>query len=890
MGITTVPVKSGHLTEALARHLLQRHGDALPDFSGLVVLVPNHRAGQDFAQVLSREACAGALIPPLITPLKTWAERWADGISEPQSQRLARLHGVLRREHWLGQVDKWALAQELLTLADELSAARLGGEIAGRIRALPADTLGRAALDRAALDREAALIEAVWRALNQHGTDPQARYARALQALAQQAQSPLYAYALGPLSAIEKRFFERYAERAPVQFFVTAPDGGHGVAATLHAAWQTTTPPIRARAEALVAFHSESPLRGYLKLSPAAHLEAEARAVASWVAEQLQAGRRKIALIALDRETSRRTRALLERMDVLVADETGWTLSTTTAAAVIDRWLTCVAQDFPHTELLDLLKSPFLLGDLQDRQQAVLALELAMRKFGIARGMADLRKMARADSAAAHALPWLDNLAQAARSFSQTRAALSVWLARLAASLDQLAALPGLSADAAGAEVLAVLDQLRHELVEDRELYRFNEWRRWLNMALENASFMDAGVLSPVVLTSLPAARGRLFEAVAVIGADAMHLPARPAPGLFSQSLRAQLDLPTAADAAAQSTDDLMHLLTQGPSLLSWQAWRDDEPNPASPLIVRLQVLHQAAWQHAIASQLIAEPPAHPSALPAPTCQPTPRVPVPRLPRRYSPTAYQTLIDCPYRFYARSVLGLRELNEAEDAPDKSDYGNALHRILKRFHDAAPPTERDAALALLDTLSKAEFSPLPAYTAAAWRIQWAGIQPAYIDAWLAAVQAGWHFQSGETACEIELDVPALGKILLQGRIDRIDQKGETLQVIDYKTSTTQSLKKKRDAPGENVQLPVYAYLCSAAAAYLPINDDPVVPLNLDGEAEVEAIMLRLPQLLGAIAHGTGLPAHGVDAVCKHCEMRGLCRKGMWEMARSEDGSC
>jgi ATP-dependent helicase/nuclease subunit B len=875
VGILTVPVASEPLSEALARQLLDLHRDALPDLSGLIVLVPNHRAGQDFARALAHAAGARALVPPRITPLKAWAESAADGVAEPHSQRLARLHGVLRQQAWLGQVDKWALAQELLTLADELSAARLGGEIAGRIRALHADTL-----DRAALNRETALIEAVWRTLNQDDSDPQARYARALRALAQQASAPLYAYALGPLTAVEKRFFEGYAERAPVQFFVTA-EGSEGVAATLHAAWQTTEPPLKVRASALAAAHPDSPLRGHLKLCPAAHLEAEARSVATWVAEQLQAGRRQLALIALDRETSRRTRALLERMQVLVSDETGWTLSTTTAAAVIDRWLSCVADDFPHTELLDLLKSPFVLGDLAERQEPVLALEGVMRKFGIACGMRDIQRAARADSAAAQALPWLDLLSQAARSFSQSRAPLHGWLTRLLTSLEQLAALPVLRADGAGAAMLNLLDQFREELANDRERYNFNEWRRWLDMALENASFMDTGVSSPIVLTSLPAARGRVFEAVAIIGADAQHLPARATPGLFSQSIRAQLGLATAADNAAQTTDDLLHLLTQGPALISWQAWRDDEPNPASPLVVRLQALHQAAWQHPIEIQPIAEPPVQTSDLPTPSLLPAPTVPLNQLPRRYSPTAYQTLLDCPYRFYARYVLGLRLLDEAEEVLDKSDYGNALHRILKRFHDAAPPEERDAALSLLDQLSEAEFAALPAYTAADWRIKWRAIQPAYIDAWLAAMQSGWRFESAETDVETELDVPSLGKIVLHGRIDRIDRKGEALQVIDYKTTATKTLEKKRDAPGENIQLAVYAYLCNAAAAFLPINEDAITPVALDGETDVEAIVLRLPLLLEALVQQTGLIAHGVDAVCQYCEVRGLCRKGMWE---------
>jgi len=46
----------------------------------------------------------------------------------------------------------------------------------------------------------------------------------------------------------------------------------------------------------------------------------------------------------------------------------------------------------------------------------------------------------------------------------------------------------------------------------------------------------------------------------------------------------------------------------------------------------------------------------------------------------------------------------------------------------------------------------------------------------------------------------------------------------------------------------VQLPFYAWLAEAAAAYLPINETPVVPLELGGETDIEAICRRLPELL------------------------------------------
>ena len=864
------------LPHAVARTLLEAHADRLPDLSGLIVLVPNQRAAQDFARVLAQTAGRAVLIPPTITPLKSWVQTVADAAGESQARRLARLHGVLRHVDWLGKIDRWALAGELLQLADELSAARLGGEIGTQIRALHADPL-----DRAALNRETALIEAVWQALNTDGSDPQARYARGLDTLFAQIRSapqPLYGYALGMLTAVERQFLDHCAEHVPVRLFEPDTAQADAYAFTLHQAWRLTDPPLRERAAALAVRHPDSPASARLTLYPAPHLEAEARAVATWVASQLQAGKRDLALIALDRETARRVRALLERMDVLVADETGWTLSTTAVAAVIDRWLECVSNDFPHVELLDLLKSPFVLGDLAERQNPVLQFELGLRRQGISQGMTDMLRQAHAQFGE---LPdWLSLLFGAKQDFAQNRAPLAVWLARLNDSLSAIQALDPLKADAAGASVLDALETLRRDLADDSEKYSFGEWRRWLNLALESASFIDTRVASPVVLTSLPAARGRVFEAVAVIGADAQHLPARPAPGLFSQATRAQLGLPTASDEADAATTDLMHLLTQGPALISWRAWNNDEPNPASSLVLRLQALHQAAWGCDLPVQTSGEPPTLPSLLPDACVQPAPTVSADQLPRRYSPTAYQTLLDCPYRFFVTGVLGIRELDEADDALDKSDYGNALHRILKTFHDSAPPPERDAALARLGEISDAEFAALPAYTAAAWRTRWANILPAYIDTWLDWVGQGWRYQSGEAAVEVPFNVAGLGDIILHGRVDRVDARGDARTVIDYKTGAASGLKKKLKDPSEAVQLPFYAWLADAAAAYLPINDTPVALLELDGETDVDTISRRLPELLEAIAVGAALHANGVDAVCQYCEARGLCRKGMW----------
>ncbi len=90
-------------------------------------------------------------------------------------------------------------------------------------------------------------------------------------------------------------------------------------------------------------------------------MEQEAQRGAQTVIDWLQAGKREIAVVAQDRVAARRLRALLERAQVVVADETGWKLSTTRAASAIAAWFELVASRGETPALLDVLKSPFVI-------------------------------------------------------------------------------------------------------------------------------------------------------------------------------------------------------------------------------------------------------------------------------------------------------------------------------------------------------------------------------------------------------------------------------------------------------------------------------------------------------------------------------------------------
>eukprot|EP01031_Cornospumella_fuschlensis_P006459 gene6459-8028_t len=71
-----------------------------------------------------------------------------------------------------------------------------------------------------------------------------------------------------------------------------------------------------------------------------------------------------------------------------------------------------------------------------------------------------------------------------------------------------------------------------------------------------------------------------------------------------------------------------------------------------------------------------------------------------------SASAYEDLRQCPYRFFAQRMLGLRAADELDAEVDKRDFGLWLHAVLQGFHAALaeqPLTELAARSALLERM-------------------------------------------------------------------------------------------------------------------------------------------------------------------------------------------
>jgi ATP-dependent helicase/nuclease subunit B len=426
--------------------------------------------------------------------------------------------------------------------------------------------------------------------------------------------------------------------------------------------------------------------------------------------------------------------------------------------------------------------------------------------------------------------------------------------------------------------------------------YSFAEWRRWLAQQLDLNTFRDTGVESPVLFTHLAATRWRQFDAVLLLGSDAAHLPAPANAGQwFNDAVRASLGLPLASAQQAQVRDDLLALLAINDNVLaSWQASKNGEPNLLSPHLEMLRALHLLAYRDDLAAsdlgELLAQARVQGEAFALPPAgeMPRPAVQPELLPQRVSPSGYNSLVACPYQFYARHMLRLNELDEVREELDKRDYGTWVHAALQRFHDEFKSLlehEREVVEAALRRISAEVFAGALAhdYLAQAWLLRWQAQIPAYIDWQLANERAGWRYSGAET----EFEIGVMESLTLRGRIDRIDYQSEdmeALRVLDYKTQAVAPLRNKLKEPGEDVQLACYAHdLHASEAAFVALDGGKVDAVTPPHDiAELARLNIeRLKRVFERMHQGAALPAHGAESVCGYCEMRGLCRQGQWE---------
>lgn len=935
----------------LAEQLLADHADRLPLLESVVVLLPEREAAPRLRRLLLAGAAARghqALLGPRLLTLDDWLDTFAAGheVISDHGRELMLVAALREHRALFGHGNLWSLADSLLDLFDELTLNRVGlppDEAAFRQRLVAGYGPDSRALG--ALTLEARVVHTLWQAWHAQMAargvidGPGATLLR-LAASLDQVDQPLYLAGLGRCHRAETEWLRALLQRGMLRLFLAddaplrsalAPEAEQSApgdratapyAALLDQALYPPPLPLAERARAFATTHPLSPAAGRLTLFAADGAEQEARAVELQVRRWLLDGCEAVAIITENRRLARRVRALLERAGVAVQDAAGWALSTTSAAATLERWLQCVEEDFPYQAMLDLLKSPFVFaGDERAaRLNDVYRLEQGVVLQGqVGRGLERYRRQLRERQRLlpAEMAPELERIAALLERLDHAATPLRLLAARpqrpdrLLSALDEtlrrLGLAESLARDAAGARLLQQLEAMAAAVEEDTPPLPWSEFRAWLGRSLERANFRPPVSGGRVQLMGLEQSRLGRWDALVIAGAEREYLPSAAAPSpFFNEAVRRELGLPSAEERRLDRLAQFRRLLEAAPRVtLTLRRQQDGEDILPSPWVEALRAFHRLAWDDELADPLLAAWLADPASevfrcdtpeLPPPAVPAAPVLPAARLPKTLSASGYQQLIDCPYQFFAARGLGLAAPEAIREALEKADYGERVHRSLQAFHHGVPglpgpfgrvitAANRDEAAALLQAIAAQVFADDIAGNLLhrGWLLRWQAIIPAYIDWELEREQQGWRVDQAEVTLKRADWLPGL---TLKGRLDRIDHGPDGRGIVDYKTGNVPRAEAVNE--GEAVQLPFYAMVSDQAVAqveYVALDSKGVAAkATLSGEeltALRDANAERLRTLYQELAAGRPLPAWGDSQTCGFCDMAGVCRRAMCE---------
>lgn len=570
-----------------------------------------------------------------------------------------------------------------------------------------------------------------------------------------------------------------------------------------------------------------------VSLLAAADAQQEAAAIALALRGALEVPGARAALVTPDRDLARRVAAELPRHGILADDSAGQPLGETPAGAFLRLLAAAVAQRFRPVALLALLKHPLAAGGMARAAwlDGVRALELAsLRGPAPEPGLAALRAAA-PEAARPMLAAFAAALGRLAESDPAARAAPAALLEEHLAAAEALAAtdaLPGglrLYAQAEGEALARHLAALPAALAELPPITAA-DWPGLFDALLEQgitraarvARGREGAALHPEVeILGLFEARLLDFDLVVLGALDEGVWPLAADPGPWmSRPMRRDFGLPSPEARIGRVAADFLSLACAARRvLLSRAARRGGSPAVPARWLTRLETFlrgqrlalpaaPEGEWARALDA---------PGGPPRPCNRPAPAPARAARPREISVSDVERLIADPYAFYAARILRLRPLDPLEQPPGAADYGNLVHRAMKRFLDGlgagwpgAAEARRLWEAAAAEALREAA-PPRP--VAAIWAPRLARIGAAVVR-----FEAEDRPRLLETRAEVEgrlaIRRPG-GEVVLKARADRLDvlADGETLRVIDVKTGEPPPERAVRD--GRAPQLPLEALI-------------------------------------------------------------------------------
>lgn len=254
--------------------------------------------------------------------------------------------------------------------------------------------------------------------------------------------------------------------------------------------------------------------------------------------------------------------------------------------------------------------------------------------------------------------------------------------------------------------------------------------------------------------------------------------------------------------------------------------------------------------------------------------------PIYRRPYRASPTRLLTYLDCPRRY---RFAYLDRPTPAKTPPRAHTVvGVVVHNVLRDFWDLAPGQRTPDAVARSLAATWSDVGFRDAAQSATWRSR--------ITAEVVDYLRGIDRDVQPRGVERSVNLP-VGRALLMGRIDRIDDRDGELVIVDYKTS-----RRPIDGSAARVSLPLAFYAAAVGRLFrsrcvtVELHHVPTGEViahqhtdeSLDRKlAEADSIVAELIDVDQSYAQqaaaSTAFPPRP-SALCRWCDFREHCPEG------------
>ncbi|MDH5517191.1 MAG: PD-(D/E)XK nuclease family protein [Gammaproteobacteria bacterium] len=942
-----------NLQQTISEHIYRLFSDQLPDLSQLVIIVPAPDLIYTFRRFLLSYLSANnidAIIGTEITPLKKWVET---NLNLPEQtptfinnhcRQLIILEALQAYPAHFKDENLWQVSTSLLQLFDELTLNNLNpAEFSESNWQQQIQSHYGINSRPQHLSNEAQLIYRLWSAWHQQLEDETlidqtSAYVRRLQSSSTQSIKDKVFIIAGAekLTLNEVALIKNLSQSNTVHFFIqAAPDNiaqpqhpDHFVNSLVQTLGFDQNIINNLAQQAInKVFEHELPVHqrsqvdntktdaNTLQVFAAFSEEHESNAVDLQVRQWLLQGKRNIAIVTENRKLARRVRALLERAGINLVDSVGWSLSTTSPATIVERWLECIEQDFAAITFLDFMKSPYfksnqkddrLLQDIFRFEQDVIFHENISGNIERYKNGLLLRKqrLAHWESNSYNNISNLLNEINEQSAVLVTmytankKTAASEYLKALSLSLDELGITSALQADEAGEQVLAEITHMLNACATANPEMNWFDFRTWLASAFENHHYSPSSAASHVRLLNLKQSNSGYYDGLIIASAEASQLPgAAPKTAFFNHHVRRSLGLSDWQQHKSEKYYLFRRLLQSADqTLISYCKEKNNEEQLPSPWLQTILDFYQLHNDESLYPeqlyQLLASNKTSVFAsvdipLPDLSSAAKPVIDHKQRPASFSSSRHQRLINCPYQFFASDVLNLKAPDELILELQKSEYGQKVHKILELYHlDHKSGESFEQSLSRLQRLSEEVFKEQVEdnFLHRGWLKRWLDHCENYLK-WQQVRQQEWHFSEAETDHTVNLG----NNTELKGRIDRIDKQSSSLAIIDYKTSS-KTPSQNDVLCGEEVQLSSYALLLENASKveYLKLDESygKVSSGAMLQDEQLEEIALktkqRLVELLQQIDNNTALVSNGNQEVCQFCNVSGLCRENFWRL--------